>query len=97
MRNRKTVVSILAAALLLGYVGMYAGLRCRHSLVRTGVFNNSRLVTGGMAPDAGWFHTDIERPAGSTDGAWVRGVFLPVIAVERVFWNTIGRQLRDPG
>lgn len=96
-RNKNLVWSLAVSLGLLVYLGGYATLRLQRSLIRTAQFYNSRMPDHSLAPDAAWQNNDIVRPEGSVGGAWMRLVYWPAIAGERLFWNTIGRQMHDPG
>lgn len=96
-RNTRPGWCLVVLAIWTLYLGSYGVLRLQGSLIRTGWFLNSRLPDGSPAPDAAWKDNAIARPAGKTGGGWLLVLFWPVIRSERLFWDTIGRQLRDPG
>lgn len=76
------------------YGSSYFWLRAQHELIRTGKLYNYRLPSGELGPGGGWCDCWVERPSGAPTGQWLTHAYLPLIATESLFWNTLGRRLR---
>jgi len=95
MRGRRQSF-VWAACLVVSviYSSSYFWLRAQHEFVRTGWLYNARLPSGELAAEGGWRDCWIERPTGAPTGTWLSHAYLPLIATESLFWNTLGRRLR---
>jgi hypothetical protein len=89
-------LGVATAALLLTYLGAYGLLRQQRQLIRTGRFYNSRLPSGSLHHSARWMDSGVRRRDGSSLGPWVEVLFAPLGAVEGLFWDSAGRQMRPP-